>query len=287
MDLLKYEELIGSEEAARAYFLSICWPDGEVHCPRCHSERIYQLAGGRLRCGGCRYTFHEFSRRWINMGGLTTRDWLRILKLFELEQTASSIADQTRLAYNTVYKALTTLRFAILSRSLDAGELLGPSLGPQLGFANGKINMRKADAPLRPIPVFGIIEKEGWAFIDYLPYMHAETVFHFNFNFSLQMNRMGNLVYTDRYQDYDALIFCGDESLPYRYIKNTTRTPYVDQLSSRFWRFVRPRMLRYNGVSPRRFPLYLKELEFRYNRRGQPMTPDLAESLCGLVPEDA
>ncbi|MBI3305047.1 hypothetical protein HYZ80_03920, partial [Candidatus Parcubacteria bacterium] len=26
-------------------------------CPRCRTRRLWQLASGRVRCAGCRYTF--------------------------------------------------------------------------------------------------------------------------------------------------------------------------------------------------------------------------------------
>lgn len=45
----------------------------------------------------------------------------------------------------------------------------------------------------------------------------------------------------------------------------------------------RRRCARY-GVSPQRFPLYLKELEFRYNHRHEDIFPRLVQYLCDLVP---
>jgi transposase len=61
----------------------------------------------------------------------------------------------------------------------------------------------------------------------------------------------------------------------------------VDSLSGSFWAFARTRLRRFNGVTPRRFPLYLKELEFRYNHRGEDLFPLLADRLCALVPDFA
>ena len=50
---------------AHGYFRDLCWQGG-VFCPRCQSRRVYVLKEGRMRCGGCGYTFHDFSGRWIN-----------------------------------------------------------------------------------------------------------------------------------------------------------------------------------------------------------------------------
>lgn len=286
MDFVEFERHVRNESAARRYLLKRCFPDGDPVCPRCSCEKVYRLADQRLRCGGCRYTFHEFSRRFLNRGGLSCRDWLRLLKLFELELTANRMSPELRLSYNTVYKAMTSLRLAILAGALDAPQLLHPSSGLDLGLAE-KPAEDDAHVALNRYPVFGIIEKNGWVFIDLLPQVQAETVLHFNLHFSLKLTRMGSIIYTDRYQRYDALMFCGDDGLPLNYVNIRGRSAYVDSLSGSFWSFARARLRRFNGVTPRRFPLYLKELEFRYNHRNEDIFPLLADRLCALVPEQA
>ena len=34
-----------------------------------------------------------------------------------------------------------------------------------------------------------------------------------------------------------------------------------------FWSFAKERLIRYHGISRERFPLYIKEMEWRYNNR--------------------
>ncbi len=284
MDLVAYEKHIRSETAARKYILSHCWSGRKRSCPRCRCGKVYKLSDDRMRCADCKYTFHDLTGRWINVGGLSCRDWLRIIKLFELDLTTHKMVSQLRLTYNTIYKAVTVLRFSIAASCLDAPQLLGGGLGRDLGFESGKINMSRADGEMRAAPVFGIIEKSGWVFIDILPNMHAEHVLHFNLNFSLKLTRMGKIVYTDRYQRYDALICCGGDALRNRFVDAADRTAYVDSRRGSFWNYARTHLRRYNGVSTRRFPLYLKELEFRYNHRNEDIYPVLLKNLCSFVP---
>ncbi len=278
------QDIFSSEDAARRYVLSHCGTGGP-RCPKCGEARVYRLSDKRLRCSHCRYTFHELSRRWINIGGLTCLEWLRLVKLFEQELTANRMAPELGLAYNTVYKAVTTLRFSLLTQALDAKQLLTGAFGLDLGFERGRISMEKETERMGSFPVFGLMEKVGWAFVDLLPYMTAETVLHFHFNFQLKLVRMGNVIYTDKYKHYDALILCGDETLPYHIIQGRDRFAHVDSLADGFWRFAQERLRHYNGVTARRFPLYLKELEFRYNHRGEELFPLLVASLCRFVPE--
>jgi len=129
MDLIEYEKITRSEAAAQRYITAFCWKDGARHCPKCFETKVYDLSEGRVRCGRCRYTFHDLSRRWINTGGLGCQEWLRLVKLFELELTVSRMAPQLRLSYNTVYKAVTAMRFSILAQALDSRQLVALGLG--------------------------------------------------------------------------------------------------------------------------------------------------------------
>ena len=48
-----------------------------------------------------------------------------------------------------------------------------------------------------------------------------------------------------------------------------------------FWSFAKERLMKYHGVNPAKFPLYLKELEFRYNHRDRDLFADLLQVLVG------
>ena len=101
-----------NEAAAREYFLESL--PGEAHgCPKCGEARTYGLKDGRSRCARCGYTFHAFSLRWINRGGLAFSHWMTLVALFAEGVPAQRIAQRMHLTYNTVHKALTTLRLAV------------------------------------------------------------------------------------------------------------------------------------------------------------------------------
>ena len=99
MDLTTYERLVKTENAARNYLLGFCFENHQRFCPRCGTRKLYRLADDRRRCASCRYTFQDFSGRWINRGNLTAGLWLRLIKLFDLELSVRKIAQQLRLSY--------------------------------------------------------------------------------------------------------------------------------------------------------------------------------------------
>ncbi len=269
MNLNKYESLIKNDSKARRWLLQFCWKNHQRYCPRCRNRTVYKLADGRRRCGKCKYTFHDFSGRYINRGGLTESNWLRVLKLLELEVTPSMMASQLEMTEATIAKTLTTVRAAIVAGSMDAPACI------EAGWAMPWEGMLIA-------PVFGIVEQGGWAFVDIVPELAVESIVHFKTSFYLKTRAIGGVVYTDRYRHYTALMACSPE-LTQGYIKHTDRGLALDK-SSAFWRFAKPRLLAKQGVNERNFPLIIKELEFRYNHREADCFTLLGERVCAMVP---
>lgn len=281
-----FERLTSSEEEARKFLIHKCFGNRKLFCPRCREHKLYTLNGNRYRCSSCKYTFQDFSGRWINNGGLGCREWIRLIQMFAEDNTAHAISQDLGLSYNATYKAITALRFAILSQAIDAQQLLSPETGLHAHLKGKKLTGVPAKSTYDTIPVFGIMEKNGWVFIDLMQNITAESVFHFNHNFHLKLIRHGSIIHTDRYQKYDALILCGDDSLPMDYIrKHAGVTPHIEISGGEFWTFARERFKRYKGISPHRFPLYLKELEFRFNNRNKDLFDLLVTYICKIVPD--
>ncbi|MFP5258753.1 MAG: transposase [Acidobacteriota bacterium] len=274
-----------TEESARKFLERQCWPGGHPVCPRCGGGKAYALAEGRVRCAGCRYTFHVLTARFAGLAGLTPRQWLRLLSLFAAEETAHAMAAALSLAYNTAYKAATVVRLSVLAASLDGLAILKSPLGAELGSVARAMRPAAADDKLADVPVFGILERGGLVFIDYLPSLTPEDLLHFNRNFSLPLSRLGAIVYSDRYLRYDALVTCGSDLLARRLVEIAGRLPAVDPRQAGFWPYARERLVRFHGVTGRKFPLYLKELEFRYNHRDQDILSILLANISSLVPD--
>jgi len=245
MDLSTYERLIKSESAARKYLLGFCWKNQQRFCPRCRSRKFYRLKDGRRRCARCRYPFHDFTGRWINRGALRPDQWLRLIKLFELELSARKMAAQLQLSYATVYKALTTIRQSIwVHTQQEAGRQLGGEVELDESYFGGRRKGKRGRGAAGKVPVFG----------------------------------------TDRYRIYDALMFCGYRHLKVDHGKQFSRgRVYINGLEG-FWSWAKERVIKHHGISARRFPLYLKELEFRYNHRDQDIFTIITQYLCDFVP---
>ena len=271
MNVNAFTELIKSEEKAKKYLLQFCWKNHQRFCPRCNSRKLYRLREGRRRCSRCGYTFHDFSARFINTGKLSCVQWLWLLKLYELDAPLKIMATQLDLTYNTVHKVMGAIRRSILCNALDASMYLN------LGFMN-------ADGP--PFtPVFGVMERGGWVFVDLAPDLTPEAVAHFRANFHMRTRTRGRLVYTDRYRHYDCLLFhAASEEILHPFMKGSGEDLLIDSKSG-FWPYLLQRVQSSRGLSPKWFPFVLKDLEFRYNHRQEDIIGLVAAFLCAFVPK--
>jgi transposase len=282
MDFSTFEHLVRSESSARKYVSKICLKNGHRICPFCGSRNFWKLGDGRRRCKRCRQVYTDFTRRWIGRGHLSCGQWLRLIKLFELEISTRRIANQLGLAYNTVYQAVTTIRLAIVAHALDSeGKRFAGEVELDESYFGGHRKGNRGRGAAGKVPVFGILERGGHVWVNAVPNVTAQTLL----SLAVRKVRRGSIVYTDRYRSYDALMFCG-----YRHLKVDHQTKfaqgrvYINGLEG-FWSFAKERLMKHHGISPQRFPLYLKELEFRYNHREQDIFTILVNFLCDFGPK--
>jgi len=68
-------------------------------------------------------------------------------------------------------------------------------------------------------------------------------------------------------EGYDTLMFCGYRHLRIDHSKMFSRGKvYVNGVEG-FWSFAKERLIKFHGISPRKFVYYIKEQEWRYNNR--------------------
>lgn len=276
MGIISFTDMASSETCARRFILGFCWKNHQRYCPRCKERKLYKLSGGRRRCTRCLYTFHDFSRRYINGCAFTCQQWLWFLKLFEMNVPNQEIATQLRVSPATVFKANDLMRRAILAQAMDAAEYYSLGIWPGPGQV-------KTGGTLLDSPVFGLMEINGHVICDVLPEFNAENLLHFKLNFCLKTASLGQVVYTAPYQQYLTLVCCGPSLWTPRYIVHCDKRLPAE--SMKFWIYVKQQLKMLRGIMPSQFPLHLKEWELRFNHRDQSLLPVLTAALCGFVPQ--
>lgn len=259
-----------------------------ARCPRCETRGAYALATGRWRCGACGYTFGLLTRTWLDACRLPAQTWLWTIKLFELELVAQQAGVQLGLSYPTILRAFTTIRRALLAtaeptlfqQEVEADESY---FGPRKS-ARHRGKKRGRGAPAK-IPVFGILERHGRVQVTVVPDCSAESLLRE----TLRTVKRGSLVYTDQWAGYDTLTFCGYRHLRIDHHKQFSRPStsgkvHINGLEG-FWSYAKGKLLKHHGVSPQKFPLYLYEMQFRYNHRHEDLFTHLLQILVQPVPD--
>jgi len=280
MKLESFEFVGKSENRARLFFKKVCWKNGRIFCTRCRNRKIYRIVGKRYRCRRCGYTFHDFSGRWINRLRIPFKKWLWIIKFFEVELSTRRIAQQVGLSYPTVFKAITVLRLSILAQ-LDADLLMTGEIELDESYFGGRRKGKRGRGAAGKTPVFGILERNGVVKVEVIRDVSAQSLL----NMTVKTVRRGSIVYTDKFRSYDALMFCGYRHLRVDHGKRfASGKVYINGLEG-FWSYAKERLAKFHGVSKEKFPLYLKEMEFRYNNRSKNIFNLTVQNLCGLVPD--
>lgn len=283
MDLETFEFIGKTENKARLFLKKYCWKKSHVFCSRCRSYGIYRIQGKRYRCKRCGYTFHDFTNRWINRLHIPFKKWLWIIKLFELEISARKISQQVGLSYPTVLKACHIIRLAVLfgDQSRIHDPLLAGEVEMDESYFGGRRKGKRGRGAAGKVPVFGILERNGIVKVHVVKDVTAKSLL----NMTVKTVRRGSIVYTDKFRGYDALMFCGYRHLRVDHGKVfASGKVYINGLEG-FWSFAKERLAKFHGVSKNHFPLYLKEMEFRYNKRKENLFYPLAQKLCNLVPD--
>ena len=281
MDLETFEFIGKTENKARLYFRKFCWKNSHIFCSRCRSSKIYRIIGKRYRCKQCGYTFHDFTNRWINKLRISYKRWLWIVKLFELEVSAHKTAAQMKLSYPTVLKAFDVLRYSIIAHTYNVDDFLSGEIELDESYFGGRRKGKRGRGAAHKVPVFGIYERNGVVRVEVVKDVSASSLL----GMTVKMVRRGSVVYTDKFRSYDSLMFCGYRHLRVDHGKRfVSGKVYINGLEG-FWSYAKQRLIKFHGVSKEKFPLYLKEMEFRYNNRNNNLFNIFTQNLCDLVPD--
>jgi hypothetical protein len=194
----------------------------------------------------------------MNRVKIDIRDWLWIIKLFELETSAAVIAGETGISYPTVLKAVNTIRMSIVHSMKCASET--------------KRDIREDEA----ITVFGLLpDDKGNTRIESLPY---DSIF-----FSSKIGN-GFLVITKKSIKCSSLMLRGQKIKMVDLGRNFPRYRVYCSCSG-FWPYAKERLSKHHGVSSEKLPLYLMEMEFRWINRNEHIFDLLLERLCCFMPD--
>jgi len=269
---------IGPEEEKEfSHELYACrYTEGVIRCLACKSEKVYQLADMRYRCGRCKYTYGAFTGTWLGLARISLTAWLSLLRAFTDNLTARQAVQLSGVSFPTVLRVFHIIRQAIAIT--EEPLLMDGSLARAKNLPH---KSGKDDLAIR-VPVFGLTEHSQAIEIILLPEMEIAELLRQ----PVRIVKKGGLIYTDAFMYHDALLAYVAASEANELDKQalfTRGTVYVDR-SGGFIPFLRQSLNKYHRIEQEKFPFYLYEIKCRY-QNNNPLFERLLSVLNRPVPE--
>ena len=125
-------------------------------------------------------------------------------------------------------------------------------------------------------PVFGLLKRDGRVYVRIVENCSRESLLPIIQGKVLEWST----VYSDGWKAYDGLILNGyDHYRVFHSLNEFARwKSHVNGIEA-FWSFAKRRLSKFNWVASSKFPIYLKECEFRYNNRDKKNLLDIMKRI--------
>ena len=235
------------------------------------------MTKGYLRCVDCKSDYNPFKDTWLSTVKIDHVKWLVLMKLFDLGISARQSAREASISYPTALHVFDCIRYSILHRLADTDKQLKGEIEADEAYFGGKRKGNRGRGAKNKTIVFGILERNGKVSVSIVDNVSAKTLL----GHTIKKVRKGSIVYTDKWRGYDSLVFSGYKHLSIDHQKVFAKGKvYINGIEG-FWSFAKERMAKHHGVSPGKFLLYIKEMEWRYNNRDEDTFSLLVDYILG------
>ena len=225
-------------------------------CVFCGSFKVNRTRRGYVKCRKC--------SKQKSLAKL--RREIAILQGFYQQVPAYRLAHDLAVDAKVISRVYQRLRAAIFHvAELEAMEskLSGEIELDEAYFGGRRKGQRGRGAAGKSV-VFGLLERDGRVYTKVVENVSAETLMtHIRAN-----ARKGSVYYTDAFKGYQSLKRYGKHHTvnhTKRFVDRRTKN-HINGIEG-FWSFGKHILYNYRGVSKYYFPMYLKEIEYRFNHR--------------------
>lgn len=239
-------------------------------CPRCGRSRFWKLGDGRLKCSRCHHRHTPVKSYWdrIQAPEKTKR---RLLELFVFGVPAHRLRFRGSLSLKTIEKFNRLVRECIYEYSQEELETLRLKGSLELDetlFGGRKRGGKTGWGAEGKHLVFGIYKRNGKVLVFPLPNRKKRTLLGVIENHT----QRGSLYLTDEYKAYVILRYRGKHIQIRKEKGVSVGRDNINGIEG-FWSYAKNWLYQYRGVPKKNFPMYLKEIEFRFNNRGEDLFP--------------
>lgn len=220
----------------------------------------------------------EQLNRYYRCSKITERKFLRLLRHFALDLTASRTAQLTGLTR----KSVNTIFLKIRERIAQECERASPFSSCEVEvdesyFGARRVRGKRGRGASGKTIVFGIFKRNGCVYTEIVPDCKKAT---------LQAIIRGRvsidaIIHSDGWRGYDGLVDVG-YSKHFRVNHGSNEfvrgNSHVNGIEG-FWSYAKRRLQKFNGVSTETFNLHLRECEYRFNNRHRILYRELLKLL--------
>ena len=255
----------------------------ELDCPKCGVHgNFYRMTRERAYvCQHCKYQLHPTAYTFMHRTHLPLHKWFYALHLFANSRhgvPAKELERQLGISYKTAWRMAHQIRKYMAS--VDGEWPLDGNIEADETYVGGRTSggKRGRGAPNKTI-VFGMVERGGDVMANVVPNVRKSTLHPI-----VASNvRVGSVVHTDELRSYVGLARPGfrHETVNHsagQYVRGSSHVNSIEGFWARLKLSIRGTHVH---VSGKHLQKYVKEFEYRYNRRNRPdaIFGDLVASL--------
>lgn len=223
-------------------------------CIYCNKYGLYKLNDKRVKCKHCKQKYSLLQLK---------RD-LQILYYFYLEISARRAANELNINYKTVQSRFMSFRRCIANYCLQEGRQLRGEIEIDESYFGGKRKGNRGRGANNKAIVFGILERKGKVYTVIVKDVSADTLM----NEIKNKTKKGSVFYTDSWRSYNSLEQYGKHNKIDHDKELVNHHNHINGIEG-FWSFAKERFYKYHGIRMNNYPLYIKEMEFRFNHRNE------------------
>lgn len=238
-------------------------------CIFCGKRRVCLTGRSYVKCGKCG---KQKSLKRL-------RKELAVLVAFVEQRPAYQVALEHGLRYYTVSKIFKDLREIIYHQCELEGKRLSGDIEIDEAYFGGRRKGKRGRGAAGKSVVLGLLERQGKVYTRVVDTITAEQLLEV----IRAKTRKGSVFHTDTFKSYNSLHQFG-KHFKVNHAKTlvTKNHNHINGIEG-FWSYAKHKLYNYRGVSRSNFPVYLKEMEYRYNHRKEHILDPLISLYFGYV----
>ena len=268
-----FQRQFPDDEACLKHMMKVRFGGTETECPKCGKHaKFYRMKRERAyECQHCRYQLHPTAGTFMHRSHLPLHKWFLAMFMFSTSRhgvAAKELQRQLGVSYPTAWRMGHLIRKHM--EDVDGEWPLGGVVEADETLVGGKRPGKRGRGAAGKTVVFGMLERGGDVMAEVVPNVRKRTLRPI----IAENVEPGSTVHTDELASYRGIDRAGyrHETTNHgagEYVRGESHVNSVEGFWSRLKNSIRGTHVH---VSGKHLQKYVKEFEYRYNRRNRPWT---------------